>query len=171
MSSILGSALLCVFPLMMIYAALSDLFTMTISNHVSLILMGAFLIIAPFSGLGLELILIHIATAFGVLVIGMGLFAAGWIGGGDVKLAASSVLWLGLGLLADYLIYAALLGGAFALLVLIFRAQPMIPLLYRYEWATKLHSGTKNIPYGVALGLAALILYPETDWIKTLLIA
>ena len=41
----------------------------------------------------------------------------GWIGGGDAKLAAVTVLWLGLGHLADYLVYASLLGGALTIAI------------------------------------------------------
>ncbi|WP_350336044.1 A24 family peptidase [Coralliovum pocilloporae] len=169
MTSFLATILLCVFPLLMIYAALSDLFTMTIPNRISLVLIGAFLAILPFSGLDLHTIGLHFAVAFGVLVVGMCCFAMGWAGGGDVKLAAATTLWLGLGSLAEYFLYTALLGGGVTLMLVLFRSQPLLPFLYRYDWMQRLHSKTTGIPYGVALGIAALIVYPETGWVRSAL--
>src|SRR5208282_2811624 len=43
-----------------------------------------------------------------------------WIGGGDAKLAAATVLWLGFAHLADYLVYASLFGGALTVALISF---------------------------------------------------
>ena len=49
---ILDLARLLLFPALMAFAAASDLFTMTISNRVSLALAGGFLALALLSGMG-----------------------------------------------------------------------------------------------------------------------
>jgi prepilin peptidase CpaA len=50
---ILDIARLLLFPALMAFAAASDLFTMTISNRVSLALLAGFLVLAPLCGMGL----------------------------------------------------------------------------------------------------------------------
>ena len=87
------AVIMVVFPFAMIFAALSDFFTMTISNRISLLLIAAFLLIAPFIGLTWGEFGMHLA-AFGlVLAVTFALFAAGTLGGGDAKLMASTSLW------------------------------------------------------------------------------
>jgi hypothetical protein len=36
------------------------------------------------------------------------------------------------------------------------------------EWAKRLHRMDTGIPYGIALALAALMIYPDTPWMKSL---
>src|ERR1700720_182114 len=97
---------LTLFPAMMAFAASSDLLTMTIANRVSLILMAGFLLLAVLIGMSAADMLAHAGAAAAVLVVAFVCFTRGWIGGGDAKLAAATVLWFGLGHLADYLVYA-----------------------------------------------------------------
>jgi prepilin peptidase CpaA len=33
-------------------------------------------------------------------------------------------------------------------------------------WLQRLHDSHSGIPYGIALAIGALMVYPETDWIK-----
>ena len=33
-------------------------------------------------------------------------------------------------------------------------------------WLTRLHAKESGIPYGIALAIGALMVYPETEWIK-----
>ena len=82
--------LLVMFPLVMAFAGAMDMLTMTIPNRLSLLLIGGFLIAAPLAGLGWHGFAMHLAAGLVVLLIGFGLFAAGWIGGGDIKILASS---------------------------------------------------------------------------------
>ena len=102
-------------------------------------------------------ILSHAAAAACVLVVAFGLFACGWIGGGDAKLAAATVLWIGFAHLADYLLYASLLGGALTLLLIQFRALPLPRMLVGRQWAERLHRRGGGVPYGIALAAAALV--------------
>jgi prepilin peptidase CpaA len=60
---ILDLARLLLFPALMAFAAASDLFTMTISNRVSLALLAGFLVLAVLTGMGLHDILLHVGPA------------------------------------------------------------------------------------------------------------
>ncbi len=155
---------LMLFPAMMAFAASSDLLTMTISNRVSLILIGGFLALALATGMGMAELLLHMAASVTVLVVAFGFFARGWIGGGDAKLAAATALWLGFDHLLPYLVYASLFGGALTLLLLQFRMAPLPAILARQEWIQRLHAKDGGVPYGIALAAAALAVYPETPW-------
>jgi prepilin peptidase CpaA len=157
---------LTLFPAMMAFAASSDLLTMTISNRVSIVLVGGFFALALMSGMAPAEVLSHAGAAALVLVVSFGFFARGWIGGGDAKLAAATAMWFGFGYLLNYLIYASLLGGALTLLLIEFRLVPLPGLLAGQFWAQRLHRQDGDIPYGIALAGAALLVYPDTPWMK-----
>jgi prepilin peptidase CpaA len=156
------------FPALMAFAASSDLITMTISNRISLILIAGFFVLAFMIGMPLNEIGMHIGAAFAVLVVSFIFFARGWIGGGDAKLAAATALWLGFDQLLNYLIFASLFGGLLTLAILRFRAMPLPSLLANQDWAKRLHRMDTGVPYGIALALAALVIYPNTPWMKSL---
>lgn len=82
-----------------------------------------------------------------LLVFG-GLFAAGWMGGGDVKLLVALGLWLPWVFYLRMFMAVAVLGG---LQTLIFMA---LHRLRRRE-------GVPEIPYGVAIACGALLLLGE----------
>jgi prepilin peptidase CpaA len=163
---ILDIARLMLFPALMAFAAASDLFTMTISNRVSLALAAGFLLLAAATGMGFYDILMHLGAGATVLTVAFACFAMGWIGGGDAKVAAGAALWFGFGHLLNYLIYASLFGGALTLLLLQFRQWPLPYALTGQSWLLRLHAKDSGIPYGIALAIGALTIYPETDWIK-----
>ena len=155
---------LLLFPALMAFAASSDLFTMTISNRLSLALAGSFFLLALISGMGLAVVGMHLAAAALVLVVAFIFFSRGWIGGGDAKLVAATALWFGFGHLLDYLIWASLLGGALTLLLLQFRRFNLPEVLARQKWIERLHDAGAGVPYGIALAAAALLVYPNTPW-------
>lgn len=159
---------LLLFPALMAFAASSDLLTMTISNRVSLILAGSFFALAIWSGMPLGQIGMHVAAGLAVLVVTFTFFARGWIGGGDAKLAAATALWLGFDQLLNYLIIASLLGGVLTLLIMRFRLMPLPAMLAEQEWAKRLHRMDAGVPYGIALAIAALVVYSDTPWMKSL---
>ena len=163
---ILDIARLLLFPALMAFAAASDLFTMTISNRVSLALAAGFLILALMSGMPFYDILLHVAAGAAVLAVAFVCFAMGWVGGGDAKVAAAAALWFGFGHLLNYLVYASLFGGALTLLLLQFRQWPLPYPFAGQAWMLKLHAKDSGIPYGIALAIGALMIYPETEWIK-----
>jgi prepilin peptidase CpaA len=153
---------------MMLFAASSDLFTMTISNRVSLLLVAGFALLAIATGMPANEALWHIAAGAAVLSVAFVFFAFGWIGGGDAKLAAAIALWLGFAHLLDFLLIASLLGGGLTLALLSARRWPLPRFLATQEWALRLHDSKTGIPYGIALAAAALMIYPHTIWMTRL---
>ncbi|HEY5379248.1 MAG TPA: prepilin peptidase [Pseudolabrys sp.] len=155
---------LLMFPALMAFAASSDLFTMTISNRLSLTLVGGFVVLALIIGMSLPTIGLHLAAAAAVLVVAFGFFSQGWIGGGDAKLAAATALWFGFDFLLDYMVYASLFGGVLTLVLIQFRKLPLPAVLARQKWIMRLHETGGGVPYGIALAAAAMIVYPKTGW-------
>ena len=154
--------LLVAFPAAMIYAAVSDLLTMTIPNKLSLMLVVAFLLVATASGLPWVTVAQHLGVGALVLFVCFGLFAFGWIGGGDAKLAAATALWLGSGSLVDYLLVSTIAGGLLTLMILFIRAQPLPAFALNWGWVLRLHDRNAGVPYGIALAGAALAVYPHS---------
>jgi prepilin peptidase CpaA len=132
------------------------------------VLIIGFLAMAAATGLPGNEVLAHIGAASAVLLVTFVFFARGWIGGGDAKLAAATALWLGFDQLMNYLIYASLLGGVLTYALLRFRLYPLPRWLAGHEWAERLHRSDAGVPYGIALATAALLVYPETSWMKSL---
>ncbi len=163
---ILTALLYTIFPLAMIFAALFDMFTMTIPNRLVLALAGAFILIAPFTSLGWAAIGLHLATGAGALLIGIILFSRGWIGGGDAKLFAATALWLGHGMLFDYALVASVLGGVLTLAILGARTMPLPVMLAAQGWVARLHDQKTGIPYGIALAAAGLLVFPESPIVQ-----
>ena len=165
---ILDLARLLLFPALMAFAAASDLFTMTISNRVSLLLAAGFVVLAVAGGMGFHDMLLHVAAGMVVLTVAFICFTMGWVGGGDAKVAAAAALWFGFAHLMGYLVYASLFGGALTLLLLQFRQWPLPYPLAGQAWLLKLHAKESGIPYGIALAVGALTIYPETEWVKAI---
>lgn len=150
------------FPFAMAYAAASDLVSMTISNRLCLCIIAAFALCAALLGLELVDIGRHLAAGGLVLVVAFGLFAAGWIGGGDAKLAAATALWFGFDQLMPYLALASVGGGLLTVAILVARTRPLPAPVSHWGWARRLHRANEGVPYGIALALAALVILPET---------
>ena len=159
---LIDAARLLIFPAMMVFAASSDLFTMTISNRIAIILVVGFFGLALVSGMSVHDVVSHVGAAFAVLAVTFVFFARGWIGGGDAKLAAATALWLGFDHLMPYLLYASLFGGVLTLIMIRFRLMPLPAVLAEQEWVKRLHRLDGGVPYGIALAAAALLIYPDT---------
>jgi prepilin peptidase CpaA len=159
----LDVATLILFPILMAYAAFSDLFTMTISNYVSICLVMVFLGLALALDLPMSEIGWHFSCGLAILALTFTFFAMGWIGGGDAKLAAATALWLGWDHLADFGLIAALLGGALAILILQIRKWPLPAWFSTSQWIARIHDRDNGVPYGIALAIAGLLIYPETS--------
>ena len=156
-------AVLVAFPAMMAFAAASDFVTMTIPNRLAIALVVTFVIMACLSGLRLDLIAWHVGVSAIALLIGFAMFARGWIGGGDAKLAAATAIWLGTDSTAEYLLFAGVGGGLLTLAILYFRSRPISPLAVRLSCLVRLHDPSCGVPYGMALAGAALAVYPHTE--------
>ena len=161
---LLDTVRLLLFPALMAFAASSDLFTLTISNRLSIALTVGFFVLALIAGMSLNAIGIHVAAGALVLAVAFVFFSQGWIGGGDAKLAAATALWFGFEHLMDYMLHAAIFGGVLTLLLLQFRKYPLPLFMIRQPWIQRLHEKGGGVPYGIALAAAALLVYPQTQW-------
>lgn len=157
-------AFLLTFPAIMAFAGSIDLLTMTIPNRVSLALVAAFPVAAALIGMDWTTFASHLGAGALMLVVGIGMFARGWLGGGDAKLLAAAALWLGFEHLPGYLLLVAVAGGVLALLVLSYRSYVPPAWMLGQSWAMRLHDRKVGIPYGIALAAAALWIYPSTPW-------
>jgi prepilin peptidase CpaA len=155
-------ACLVLFPALTAYAAATDLLRMTISNRLCLVLAAGFVVLAVAIGMPWQMFVMHLAAGLVVLLLFFGLFAAGWIGGGDAKLAAATALWFGFEPLLGYLLMTAILGGLLTWLLLQLRQAPLPVLVREAPWAQRLHAAKTGIPYGLAMAPAALLVLPET---------
>ena len=151
---------LIVFPALMAYAAASDLLTMTIPNKVSLALVLTFAAFAVFGGLAWDAVLLHVAAGALVLIVCFGMFAFGWIGGGDAKLLAGCALWLGLPGLAPFLFWTTVAGGVMAAVLLVARRHAaQFVGSDAPTWIGRLFSRQADVPYGVAIAFGALMAF------------
>lgn len=89
-----------------------------------------------------------------VLLVGLGLFALGLMGGGDVKLLAVLALWTGWSLATvNFLVLTALFGGALVVVVLLARAI-LPPILFKIRPTMnipRLLVRKQPVPYGLAI--------------------
>ncbi len=152
---------LLIFPVLVIGAALKDLTSFTIPNWLNILLAAAFIVAAPAAGASFGLIGLNLAVGLAGLVIGMGMFALGWIGGGDAKLFAAVSLWLGWPAVGPFLIGTTLAGGGLAICLLMLRTQlarAHTPAMG--QWAERLATPGQPAPYGVAIAIGALWAFP-----------
>ena len=160
----LPTLILSVFCICMISAMLSDIFTMKISNYNVLVLIISFFVFAPITGMGWSTIGSHVSIALLVLAAGFGLFAIGGFGAGDVKMATGIALWLGFAGTGQFLLTMAIFGGLLALALVAIRRVPLPETVLSVEWIGRLYNRKTGIPYGLAMGPAALFVLPETPW-------
>jgi len=138
--------LLVLLAIALVYAAVVDVRTYTISNRLNL----AIAVLAPVYWLSVGLPLwpdaaIQGAVAAGVFALLAAAFYAGMMGGGDVKLAAALALWFSPVMTANFLIWMSIGGGVLTAVVL---------LLHRL----KKKPGKPEVPYGVAIAFGGLVI-------------
>jgi prepilin peptidase CpaA len=139
----LGAALSTV-ALAIGWSAMSDVRAYVIPNWTSLVIAGSFLVTAlftPFAPL-----IPGLLAGGGVLVLGLGIFALGWMGGGDIKLFSALALWCGPSRLASFTLATSLAGVVLALVMLspLRRLAPTAPEEAR-------SAARQPMPYGVAI--------------------
>ncbi|MBI0474014.1 peptidase [Sphingomonas sp. MA1305] len=103
------------------------------------------------NGLGLGDVAWQLGIGLAVFLIFAGVFAAGWMGGGDVKMIAALALWLPAGALLNMLMLMALAGGVITALMLV-------------DSKLRRRSGAVEVPYGVAIAAAALLTISPTGF-------
>ena len=144
-------------------AVLTDLSSRRIPNVLTLSLAVAALTLHAFEGW------IPFAVSVGalaaVMVVGFFAFSMGWLGGGDVKLAAAAGAALGFPDVVPFLIYTALGGGVLALLVAlasgkigaVFRSVSLVIRPFAYKGTAPVAPANPiMLPYAVAIACGAV---------------
>ena len=133
----------------LIYVGVSDLRAMRIPNEASLLCVAVFVACLPF--LGFEEAAFRVAAAAAVFGLGLVLFVARIVAGGDVKILAALMLFIPTGTLTLFglILSLSLLATVMALVAL--RASPMAA---GSRW-TGLRAEA-HLPMGVAIGLAGV---------------
>ncbi len=144
-------------------AAAWDIASFTIPNFIPLSLIVLFACFIVAAQLSWGAIGAHVLVGFIGLFAGFSLFSFKLIGGGDAKLFASTLVWLGFRDALDYALVAALFGGGLTLAILSLRALPLPVFLGRHAWIARLHDQSAGIPYGVALASGAFAVLPYTE--------
>ncbi len=162
-----ASVLACIlFVGAMLHVVATDLLYRRIRNWVITALIAAYAPLAIAAGVPPGEAAMAVLAAAVVFAAGFGCFAAGWIGGGDAKLAPVCVLWLGADQALPFLVLTSLLGGVLALALL------AIGALRRGHAAgvgtEPLRTIAPTLPYGLALAAAALILLRESPWVAAI---
>lgn len=141
-------ALLCALGALLIAAAITDLRARIISNRLNL----AVALLAPLWWLANGYALwpdmaVQLLVGAAIFTLFAALFALGMMGGGDVKLLTALALWFPWQAVLSLIVLIALLGGVVTLVTVI-----------HHRMTRRL--GQPEIPYGVAISLAALWLLP-----------
>lgn len=140
--------------LLLFAAALEDMARLRISNIFPMLVIGLFIVWVGVTGW--ENDIWHNATLFlAVFALGCGLFALGWMGGGDVKLLAACALWFDWGAALPWFIYVTMGGGLLSLLIII--ARRLVPRGARGGSSLAIFSPNGPIPYGVAIAAGTIM--------------
>lgn len=169
-TSFAGEAVVAAYIFALVLAALSDLVSLRIPNWLTGALALAFplaaLIVAHgTTGHSIDW-LSHVEAGAAVFAGAALLFACGLLGGGDVKLLAAMALWSGLPMMLPLLFLVAIIGGAFALVVLGLR-QPLVQvsiLAVLRRVPALLHS-RMPIPYGIPIAIAGILTAPHLPFL------
>ncbi len=163
MIQLITTVLIFAFPALVLIGGLKDVTSFTIPNWISLALIAAFFPAALIAGVGLSQI--GLAALIGVFALfaAMGMFAMGWIGGGDAKLFAAAALWLGFPAAINFVLITGLAGGVLALSLLGLRSMWLRPIAVRGPaWFSRLALPGGDVPYGVAIAFGALAAFPDS---------
>ena len=159
----LAAFVLVVFPALVIVAAMRDATSFTIPNWISAALVLSFPVAALVAGLPLSQAGLCAATFAVMLICAMGMFAAGWIGGGDAKLMAAAALWIGWPGTFNYVLITAVAGGALAVGLMMARQSGAgMAVATGPAWLARLLDPKEAAPYGVAIAAGALAAFPSS---------
>ncbi len=159
-----ASVVACIlFVAAMLHVIVTDLRSRRIRNWLVAALAAAYLPLAFAAGLPAAVVVTGLGAALLVFAAGFACFAAGWIGGGDAKLAPVCVLWLGPDQALPFLALTSLFGGVMALALIAGWAMHRSRAPAAGADAKALPRPA--LPYGPALAIAGLILLGNSPWI------
>ena len=148
---------LIAFAVMLLRAAWQDWRTMQIADGISLGIIAVFALWAMTGFAAGTFSLLDVAWALacaaGMFGLGTLAFAAGAMGGGDVKLAAAASLFAGPGLILDFVTVTAVIGGLLGVAIL---AGARIGPVASTGGCTVRARLRGNLPYGPAIAVGGL---------------
>lgn len=149
MGEIASVVLVVVLGLLLVSAGIEDARKREIANWKN----AAIALLAPpfWVANGLALwpdMVVQLGIALAVLVLFAAAFHLGMMGGGDVKMIAALALWFPFAQLVTLLIVMSIAGGVITLLMLI------------DKWMRRT-SAQPEVPYGIAIAVAALLMLRE----------
>ena len=151
------------FAFLMLCAVWYDVRSFTIPNWVPGAMIVGWVLAAPFLGLGWMDAGLSLLAGIGVLVLGVALWAPGWVGGGDVKLLAAGALWFGWPDAVAFVLIAVAAGGVLAVILLVLRQLThMMPITSDRLDGTALAQGAP-VPYAIAIAAGALLVLPQAQ--------
>ncbi len=158
--------ILSAFPAALIIAAAHDIYEFKIPNWISIVLVLAYPAAGFAVGASWQLMLEGFFIASAALVIGFGLFAAKFFGGGDAKLFAAASPWIGMATLGSFLVTTAIAGLFLAIILMTFRRTPPLPIYAHAPWIMRLHQRKHDLPYGVAIAAGGLLSFSQTPFFQ-----
>lgn len=162
-ASVIFALLACgVFVAALFHAAATDLKCRVIRNWLVATFAALWAPMAWGAGIASGQMGLSLVAAVLVFLAGFGCFSAGWMGGGDVKLGAAIVLWLGADQAMAFLLLSAILGGGLALLMLVIGRRGRAPA------GAAVPAPTREVPYAPALALSGIALLPASPWFALL---
>lgn len=157
---------LAAFPAALLIAALNDLYEFKIPNWVSIALVVSYFAAGLAIRAPMPVVFEGAALASGALVIGFALYAGNIIGGGDAKLFAATVMWIGASSFVEFFMNMALAGAGIALALVLFRKSPVLPIYAHAGWLLRLHQRPSDMPYGVAICIGGLLTFQQTAYFR-----
>lgn len=140
------------FAALLLWAAGEDIHRLTISNWISLAIVGLYPIYVLSSPVPVAWPW-SVAIAAVTLAVGFLLFALHLLGGGDVKLLSATALWAGPTFFAGFIMLTAIAGGVVGLAILVLRRRRMAPAANDGT----LPAQPAVMPYGVAIAAGGLM--------------
>jgi prepilin peptidase CpaA len=142
-------SLLALLAAILVVAAVIDVRTFTISNRLN----ATVALLAPLYWLSVEMspwpgVAVQLVSAIFVFLLFAAAFAAGMMGGGDVKLAAALALWFPPYVTLKLLVFMSAAGGLLTLVVV------------GWHW-WKSREGRPEVPYGVAIACGGFVILAQ----------
>lgn len=141
--------LVAILIIVLAIAAVEDVVRLRISNLTCIAVFVGAIAAMALHGLGIVLWQNVMVFAF-ILTIGTAAFAAGWLGGGDVKLLAAIGLWLNFSTALSVMVAILIAGGVLGLLFLLARVV---------RRSTEPNDRRSKVPYGLAIVGGALFVF------------
>ena len=165
--TMLSAICLVAFVGLVLYAAASDIATMTIPNWVSIAVVLLFPLAALLAHLTPMQIGIHVGIGLLMFLAGFALFSLGLLGGGDVKVIAAASVWTGLAALSPFAYATTIAGGVLAAIMIVARRAAK-PSDTHPAFLNRLLGPENGIPYAVAIAVGALASLPAQPIVRAL---